>query len=123
MNRKFFALALALVMALSLAACGGSGDSGSGGGDASGKAGTYEGVGEGRNGDITVNVTLDDAGAITAIEVVSQEETEGVGTPAFDALIPVMVEQNTSEVDGLAGATLTSDGLKQAVADALSKAG
>ena len=123
MNRKALALILALVMSLSLAACGGSGGGSSDSGDGSGKAGTYEGTGEGRNGDIVVNVTLDDDGAITNIEVASQEETEGVGTPAFDELIPQMIEQNTADVDGLSGATLTSDGLKAAVKDALSKAG
>ena len=46
-------------------------------------AGTYEGTGEGRNGDIVVAVTLDDAGAITGIEVTEEQETDGIGSMAF----------------------------------------
>ncbi len=89
----------------------------------SGVAGTYEGTGEGRNGEIKVAVTLDDAGTITDIEVKEQSETEGVGTPAFDKLIPEMVDGNTVAVDAMSTATLTSNGLIEAVKDALTNAG
>ncbi|MCD7746527.1 MAG: FAD-dependent oxidoreductase [Lachnospiraceae bacterium] len=89
---------------------------------ADGVAGTYEGVGEGRNGDIVVEVTLDDDGVITDIEVTEQEETDGVGTLAFD-LIPSMVENNTIAVDAVTGATLSSEGLIEAVTNALLAAG
>ena len=84
---------------------------------------TYEGTGTGRNGDIVVAVTLDDDGVITAIEVLEEEETEGVGTPAFDELIPQMVEGNTIAVDAVSTATITSEGLIEAVTNALTAAG
>lgn len=87
-----------------------------------GVAGTYEGVGTGRNGDIVVEVTLDDDGVITDIEVTEHEETDGVGTLAFD-LIDTMVENNTIAVDAVSSATLSSEGLIEAVTNALIAAG
>ncbi len=86
-------------------------------------AGTYEGTGEGRNGDIVVEVTLDEDGSIKDIEVKEQEETDGVGTPAFDALIPQIVDNNSLAVDSFTGATLTSAGLIEAIENALVAAG
>ncbi len=86
-------------------------------------AGTYEGTGKGRNGDIVVEVTLDEDGTIQNIEVKEQEETDGVGTPAFDALIPQIVDNNSLAVDTFTGATLTSEGLLEAIENALLAAG
>ncbi len=85
--------------------------------------GTYEGIGEGRNGDIVVEVTLDDQGTITDIEVTDHEETDGVGTLAFDELIPLMVENDSIAVDAISSATLSSEGLLEAVENALLAAG
>ena len=126
MKAKILAMLLALVLALSLTACGGSADTGGDSANDTGEegvAGVYEGIGAGRNGDIVLAVTLDNAGTITNIEVVSQTETEGVGTPAFDQMLPLMVENNTIAVDTVASATLTSQGILAAVRDALAKAG
>ena len=110
MRKKVVALALAASMALGLlAGCGGSSSTAGSGS----LAGTYEGTGEGRNGDIVVAVTLDDAG----------QETDGIGSMAFDQMIPLMVENNSLAVDTVASATLTSNGLLAAVADALTAAG
>ena len=79
MRKKVVALALAASMALGLlAGCGGSSSTAGSGS----LAGTYEGTGEGRNGDIVVAVTLDDAGAITNIEVKEEQETDGIGSMA-----------------------------------------
>ncbi len=111
MKKRVFAT----LLALSMAGCSTSAGSSS-------VAGTYEGVGAGRNGDIKVEVTLDDSGAMTAIEVTEQSETEGVGTPAFD-LTETMVANNTVNVDAVTGATLSSNGLIEAVTNALENAG
>ena len=47
--------------------------------------GTYTGTADGRNAPVTVEVTI--AGdAIEKIEVVSHEETDGIGTIAVDSL-------------------------------------
>ena len=119
MRKKFIAALLCVAMVLTLlAGCGSSSSS-----TASGSvAGTYEGTGKGRNGDIVVAVTLDDDAVITNIEVKEQQETEGVGDIAFDQMIPKMVENSSVAVDAVATATLTCEGLRDAVADALGKA-
>lgn len=111
--KKLFSVFLSLFMVFSLVGCSNKNTAG----------GTYEGVGEGRNGDIKVAVTLDGDGKITDIEVKESQETEGVGTIAYDQMIPEMVEGNTIAVDTVATATLTSNGLLEAVKDALKNAG
>lgn len=121
MRKKLVAALLCVAMILTLlASCGSSASSSTA---ASGSvAGTYEGTGKGRNGDIVVAVTLDDDAVITNIEVKEQQETEDVGDIAFDQMIPKMVENNSVAVDAVATATLTCEGLRDAVADALGKA-
>ena len=121
MRKKWIAMLLCIAMTLTLlAGCGSSSSSTAASGSV---AGTYEGTGKGRNGDIVVAVTLDDNAAITNIEVKEQQETAGVGDVAFDQMIPQMVENNTIAVDAVASATLTSNGLLEAVRAALTAAG
>lgn len=122
MHKKWTAALLSAAMILSLlTGCGSSASTSTA--VTGSPAGTYEGTGAGRNGDITVAVTLDDAAAITNIEVKAQEETPGVGDIAFEQMIPQMVEHNTIAVDAVATATLTSNGLLEAVRAALTAAG
>lgn len=82
--------------------------------------GSYEGTGQGRNGDIVLRVTLADQ-TITAIDVVSQNETPRIWEKAL-ALLPHIIEANSPEVDAITGATKSSEGIKAAVRDALAKA-
>ena len=60
---------------------------------------------------------------MTAIEVVSSTETAQVGTPAFDIMIPQIIEANGTGVDMVSGATFSSRALKNAVNDAAQQAG
>ena len=85
-------------------------------------AGDYEVTSDGYNGPVTFKVTFSDA-ALTAIEVVSSMETAHVGTPAFDIMIPDMIEANGSGVDGVSGATFSGRALRLAVNEAAEKAG
>ncbi len=81
--------------------------------------GTYTGTGTGRNGDFDVTVTVEN-GAITSVVVGDNEETQGIGTNAIDQLPDEIVAANGTEgVDDVAGATLTSEGIKEAVNNAL----
>lgn len=84
--------------------------------------GTYEGEGQGFGGKITVRVTVLESG-IQSVEVVSNSETAGIGTPALEKLPDAIVAAQGIEVDAVAGASFSSAGLLEAVADALSKAG
>ena len=87
--------------------------------------GVYEGTGTGYGGDITLRVTISD-GAVTRIETVSQQETPRYWQNAqalFSSLEGVRSAEEVDQIDGVSGATRSSNGIKAAVKDALSKAG
>lgn len=79
----------------------------------------YLGYGHGIS-DLYVRVTMD-GDAIASVEVVQNYETPGMGTAALDVVPARIVEEQTSEVDTVAGATKTSYGIINAVRDALAQ--
>lgn len=85
----------------------------------------YIGKAQGMDDEIVVRVTVDD-GKISQVEVLKQNETEGIGVPATEQLPEKFVGLDTEEainaVDGISGATITSNALKQAVVNALMQA-
>ena len=84
--------------------------------------GTYTATGEGYHGDITISVTVDET-SITSIEVVEENETEGIGKDALPNLIDQAVNSQMAPVDVISGATMTSNGFNTALEDALTQAG
>ncbi|MEG0323801.1 MAG: FAD-binding protein, partial [Raoultibacter sp.] len=78
------------------------------------------GVGEGLGGPIWVKV-IANGDQVNAIEVLRQSEYFDIGGVALDLLVKKMTEAGTVEVDMVAGATVTSMGLKDAVLNALSE--
>ena len=85
------------------------------------KDGTYEGSAYGFGDLITVSVTLKD-GKMTDISVLS---ANGEDKPYYKQAVSVlneMLNAQSTEVDTVSGATLTADGLIDAVADAMGKA-
>ena len=86
------------------------------------KDGTYQGSGTGFGGTITVQVTVS-GGKITAIDIV---DASGETTSYFASakgVIGKMLAGQTPNVDAVSGATYSSNGIIQAVQNALSKAG
>ncbi len=84
--------------------------------------GIYEGSAFGFGDLITVSVTIKD-GRITDISVL---DASGEDRPYYNQSLPLldeMIDKQSTEVDTVSGATLTSEGLIGAVADALGKAG
>lgn len=84
--------------------------------------GTYTGKGKGMNGDVVVSVTFD-KDAITAIEVTEHAETEGISDPAIANLPAAILAAQSTQVDVVSGATMTSNGIITAVNDAIVQAG
>lgn len=85
------------------------------------KDGIYEGSAYGFGDLITVSVTLKD-GKMTDISVLS---ADGEDKPYYKQAISVlgeMLDTQSTDVDTVSGATLTAEGLIDAVADALGKA-
>ena len=75
----------------------------------------------GTGGDMEVTVTIT-GGKISDIVVNSHAESSDIGAPALDKLIQNAIAANSAEIDGASGATMTSDGFREAVAQALAKA-
>lgn len=84
--------------------------------------GTYTGEARGFGGPLAVSVTVD-AEQITDIEVLSHDETEGIGTAAFPVLIEKVLDGQTIAVDNVSGATVSTAAFLAAVEDALTQAG
>jgi len=84
--------------------------------------GTYTGVGAGRNGDITVAVTVNE-NTIQAIQIVHHDETPGISDGAIADIPAAIVAAQSLGVDSVSGATVSSEGIVAAVADAIAKAG
>ena len=84
--------------------------------------GTYTGVGQGKNGDVTVELQVT-GGKLAAVRVVKNVETPGISDAAMTQFPQRVVDAQSLNVDAVSGATLTSDGIRNAVADAIRKAG
>jgi uncharacterized protein with FMN-binding domain len=82
---------------------------------------TVQATVDGKNGPITVEVTAD-GDTITEVKVLEHSETQGVGSVAVDWLPARIVEANSVDIDGVTGATVTSDAIKAAVGAALEAA-
>ena len=75
---------------------------------AEGPSGSATATAQGLEETVTVTVTVED-GVITAVEAETDKEEVTVGHQALTDLPAAMVEQNTVKVDGISGATSTSN--------------
>jgi uncharacterized protein with FMN-binding domain len=86
------------------------------------KDGTYIGVAEGYGPELTVSVTVAE-NVITAVQVVSHNENNvKYYGKAIDAVPAAIIVAQTPVVDAISGATYTSNGIMQAVINALTPA-
>lgn len=75
----------------------------------------------GHEGAISISTMFID-NAIKSIDVVSHNETQGIGTYAISRIPGRIVEAQSINVDVVSGATITSNVIKQAVSQAITKA-
>ena len=80
--------------------------------------GTYTGIGSGFYDDIEIEVTVED-GLITEIQVLAHEDVPDNAEPAFDKLIENVIATQSIEKDTISGATYSSEGFLEALADAV----
>ncbi|MDO4547986.1 MAG: flavocytochrome c [Clostridia bacterium] len=83
---------------------------------------TYTATYRGYTSDITVDVDFG-FNAISDVRVVSEKETNGIGSYAIDALPKRILAEQTCYVDMVSGATATSAAIRAGVADCLRQAG
>jgi len=80
------------------------------------------GTGMGKHGNIQLEVVMRD-GAIEGINVLDSRETKGLGDVSMAKMTKTIIDNQTLNVDTVAGATLSSSAFIIAVADALEKLG
>lgn len=126
--KRVFAAVLCGALGFSLTACGGGNASEPTTGAATeavteattaeAKAETLTGSAEGFGGEVQAVLTVED-GTITDCTLEGADETPEIGGKALEELQKQVVAANGYEIDGVAGATVTTKGVKAAVAAAL----
>ena len=107
--KKYISMILILVLvATTLVGCGGS----------KLNDGTYTGEAAGMSPGLKVSVVVAD-GKISSVDVTEHAETEGYSEPALEQIPGAIVEKNSTDVDAVSGATVTSNAIKEAVNQAL----
>lgn len=84
--------------------------------------GVFTGKAPGFHGDIVVEITVEED-VITDLKVTEHSETENIGEAALPVLAQQALDNQTINVDTVAGATVTSDGFRAALKDAVESAG
>ncbi len=77
-----------------------------------------KGSAEGFGGTITVTLTMEGDDIVDA-SVVGNDETPDVGGKALNELSEQLIDKDGYEIDGVSGATYTSEGVRNAAKDAL----
>lgn len=112
--RKVLCLILCMLLAVTMFGCQSS--------DGGFKAGTYTGTGQGHNGEITMEVTVDES-SIKDIKVLEHKESPGISDAAFEQIPDAIINGQTLAVDTVSGATYSSNGILEGVISALTQAG
>ncbi|WP_426349032.1 flavocytochrome c [Alloiococcus sp. CFN-8] len=116
-NKGILSIVLLLVFTL-LTGCSGSTAEGSKG---SYKAGSYTAEAKGHNGNIKVEVIVDEE-SIKEVKVLEHKETKGVADAAITNIPEGIVKEQTLAVDTITGCTVSSKAILAAVEDALTQA-
>ena len=83
--------------------------------------GSFSGTAQGLESTVTVDLTIAD-GAITDVAVDVSGETAGIGAEIGDQVVEQILAAQGAEIDGVAGATVTSEAVKAATAAAIAQA-
>lgn len=113
--KKILNTALALMLCAGMSACSNSGSS------SSGVSGDFSSTAVGYGGDVTVTITMDN-GALKDVAIEGKDETPAVGGAALDTLKQQILDKGNAEIDGVSGATFTSNAVKEAAEAAFAEA-
>ncbi len=81
--------------------------------------GVYSAEANGFGGPVTVTVTIGEKGGIADVQIQGPAETPDVGGAAMPLLAKKILNAQSADVDGVSGATFTSNAVKEATAKAL----
>ncbi|MCL2507741.1 MAG: FMN-binding protein [Oscillospiraceae bacterium] len=85
--------------------------------------GVYIGIGTGHGGDIEVQLTVDAAGRIADLQILSENETPAYAAYALELLPKAIVDGQSLGIDAVSSATISSRAILAAAAAAVVKAG
>lgn len=120
-TKRLLSLLLCLMLLFTMAACGQKKDDKADDKPGVYKAGTYTAVKKGYGGDISVTIEVD-KDKILSVAIKGDKETAGVGSNAVEKLPDAIKNANSAEVDGVSGATVSSDAILAAAKDCLAQA-
>ncbi len=83
--------------------------------------GTYSASAKGMESDVVVTITVDNS-SITDVSVDVSGETQGIGAAIGDEITAQILEAQSSAVDGVSGASVSSDAVREALDAAIEKA-
>ena len=83
--------------------------------------GTYTATATGYGGEVTVEMTFD-ASSITDVKITGDDETAGIGSNAVEQMPAQILEAQSADVDGVSGATFSSNAIRTAAADCIAQA-
>ena len=109
---RFLSLLLITVGMLFMAACGKGNDF---------APGTYSASAEAMHGDVTVTLTVDES-KITSVDITDEEGGQGFAAEAYKTLVKQILDEQSADVDGVSGASVTTKAVKEAAASALAQA-
>lgn len=116
--KKGMVLLLSAVLMISMTACSSQDDSNT---SAIYTAGTYTGSSAGLSGDVMVEAVFSDS-AIEAVTIDASNETESYGGAAVEELTAQFLDAQSADIDGVTGATETSEAAKRAMQQAIDQA-
>jgi uncharacterized protein with FMN-binding domain len=133
--KKVLSVILALSMILSLAACASTGTTTEETNETQSSKveestmlgmgtytpGTYTATATGHDSGLVVTITVD-ANGILSVEIDASNETPTIGGAAASDLEAQIIEAQGTEIDGVSGATETTNGVKRALTDCLAQA-
>jgi len=111
--KRLVGLAFSIILAIGVVACSSK--------NIIYKAGIYEGNAEGHIGPIKVQIVTDQY-EIKKIDILEQQETPVLAEIVYKKIPAKVIKANSPDVDVVAGATYTSNGLIKAIKDGLNKA-
>ena len=84
--------------------------------------GTYFAAVTGCGGNVTAILTIGPSGSIDEVELNGPDEPPALGGQALPTLREQVLSAQSAEIDGVSGASLTSNAVKDAVSQALAQA-
>ncbi len=83
--------------------------------------GVYQGEAQGYGGKVIVELTIED-GILTDLNILSAKQEDTAYLEAASALLETILEEQSTDVDVVSGATFSSNGILHATEEALRKA-